>query len=566
MKKVLLVVLMIALLSQQTASSFVPPPAASWLFNRSIASIMREVAKRRGIAAADPRIAATEAAMSSELTALNVAGTGVGIGLSVLGAPVWLTILAGLGIVAGGSAIVAYLGKDKIRISADERDRVRIQVPRDQQPGVEKASYPGLSGSGFEDHWSVAAANAGFRVYRRRGCMPGPCARFPLESDSIGTYQGENISVHFAGMSDVVRFIRFMSDRFDGENAFTAVRFQPAFDVDGNLVQIAFEVTRNIVENKCRPCKLGKPGKPDKPDGSLCYEMLGVPVKPDEAWCPEQVRRTETEVLGQYDLRWPGGSFFALQSVYEREQPSTAQNWYDSLERAYVGIPKNIHGARIGSETLAKVADSAWRRAASRPDYEGLPYSATDPVTTADVDPWAKANPEAVPLIEDLFRPANRPRERKVIIRETIKPETQTGTETETKVDPTTGPKTETDTKTKPESQLTKDVNVVNRPTVDIGSPVKVDLGTAPQVATPTLEDPPTAAMILDPILKLAPGFKDWKTPKYKAQCPRPSFELFNKRIRMDAMCDLAEKYRPMITAIMLAVFVLIAAAIVLAA
>ncbi|EON11995.1 hypothetical protein C266_17506 [Pandoraea sp. SD6-2] len=558
MKRALLVILMIALLSQQTASSFVPPAAGNWLFNRSIASIMREVAKRRGVAASDPRLAATEAAMSSQLTALNVAATGAGIGLTMLGAPVWLTVLAGLGIVAAGSAVVAYMQSDEptsgersIQIGQDGYGRVSVTVPSEQQTSVEQASYPGLIGSGFADYWGVAAVAAGFRVYRRSGCVPtAPCSRFPKGG---GMASFGDTAVDLSSLSEVKRFVMFMSHHFDGDRAFRTVELRPERDMDGNVLRVMVDYTIDVVDWQYLPCD---------------------PKAPNGPKCPTQSKKTINESRDIFAFgasgKWGGMRLGGVERLYEREYPSTAQNWYDSLERAYIGVPKDIQGARIGSETLAKIVDSAWRQAASRPDYEGLPYSTVDPVTTADVEPWAKANPEAVPRIEDLFRPASLPQERKVVIREKIKPETSTETETETVVEPTTDPgtgsKIRPDTKTPSDPQLVKDVNVINRPTVDVGNPVKVDLGTAPLVATPTLEEPPTAAMILDPILKMLPGFTDWKTPKYSAECPRPTFELFDKRIRMDAMCDLAEKYRPMITSIMLAVFVLIAATIVLAA
>ncbi len=555
-KRIFVLVAVVALLSQQTASSFVPPPATNWVFNRSVASILKEVAIRRGISPADPRIAATNAAISSNLTALNVASAGVGIGLTMLGAPVWLTVLAGLGVVGAGSAVVAYLGKDKIQIREDGYGRVSVKVPESQQSMIDETSYPGMRGAGFDEHWSVAAARAGFRVYRQDGCLPSqPCSRFPKGETLGAEFKGDYLTVDLTSLAAVVKFITFISGHFDGEWAMRNVTLRPEYDMDGRVVTVLADYTYNEVEVTEARCKLEDPLRP------MCETKKVTAVDASES----------TLFLGS-SRDWNRGRLWRVERLYQREQPSTAQNWYDSLERAYIGIPKDIHGAQIGSETLANVVDTAWRRAASRPDYEGVPYTVTSPVTSAEVDSWAKANPELVPRVEDLFRPAGRPGERTVVIQEVIKPQVETRIDQGTKVEPKTEPTTETKTETKtqpetqPETQLVKDVNVINRPTVDVGSPVKIDLGEAPRIETPTLETPPTPSMILKPILSLFPDIKKWTVPKYAAECPRPTFDLFGQRIRMDAMCDIAEKHRRTITTVMLAVFALMSLMIVLAA
>lgn len=559
-KKALLVLLMLALLSQQTASSFVPPPATNWLFNRSIASILKEVATRRGLPATDPRIAATNNAISSNLTALNVASAGVGIGLTMLGAPVWLTVLAGLGVAGAGSAVVAYLGKDKIQIGDDGYGRVSVKVPKSQQTKIDQTSYPGMTGSGFTDHWSVRAAQAGFRVYRDDGCLPSePCSRFPKGARNDAVFSGGKLIVALPSLATVASFITFMSSRFDGKSALRNVTLRPEQDMDGNVVKVHVDYTYDTIlveRQQCDPNdKTGADGQ-SIPKPGMC-EVEKVKAVNGSKWIFSFGGSGE----------WPG-RFWSVERLYEREQPSTAQNWYDSLERAYIGMPKDIQSAPVASETLAKVVDTAWRRAASRPGYEGVPYSVTRPVTSAEVDSWAKANPELVPRVEDLFRPAGKPGERTVVIQEVIKPRVETRTDRDTKVEPKSEPDTDTatDTKTPTETQLVKDVNVINRPTVDIGHPVKVDLGTAPMVEPPRLETPPTASTVLKPILSLFPDIKKWTVPKHAAECPRPTFDLFGQRIRMDAMCDIAEKHRRTITTVMFAVFVLIALMIVLAA
>lgn len=105
-----------------------------------------------------------------------------------------------------------------------------------------------------------------------------------------------------------------------------------------------------------------------------------------------------------------------------------------------------------------------------------------------------------------------------------------------------------------------------NRPSVQVTNAVRIDPGAVPTIAEPSLDSPPTPNAILAPILSLLPDFKGWRTPSHAATCPHPVFDVFPTRIRMDAMCDIAERHRKTIRTVMLAVFVLIAPTILLAA
>ncbi|WP_284160479.1 hypothetical protein [Burkholderia pseudomallei] len=90
--------------NQQAHAQALLAPIENFVINRAEAAIVTRIAIQRGFAANDPRIAATLAGMGKASTALNVVGTGAGAA-AFAGAPVWATILAGVGIVALGTAL-----------------------------------------------------------------------------------------------------------------------------------------------------------------------------------------------------------------------------------------------------------------------------------------------------------------------------------------------------------------------------------------------------------------------------------------------------------------------------
>lgn len=535
MKRLLVALLLFAMLAQQPA---IPQalPAANFVINRAIGGVISRIAAARGFAANDPRIIATNAAISSNLTALNVASTGVGVGLTMLGAPVWLTLLAGLGVVAGGAAVVAYFGDKKVEIGGDGSGRVFVATPPPKN-NEEKTAYPGINGAVKPGWLGAYALEAGFNVYRMEGCLATDlCSPFPLKAPT-GTYVAvDKTWIEIPTVADVERWLDLVGERIHG-GAHSNHKLREVFDLEGSFDHFEADFTSRV------------------------YDFVKVSCPRGECWEKQWVVTQYSNYVGE-----GYANVYGVGNLYQREHPTGETKWYGSLPQAYEALPKNVQEAQISNETMARVVDNAWRLTASQEGYQGLPYQLTQPVTEADVDAWIRARPNIFPSINDLFRPATLPGRRTVPISPSIEPMTKPDPSIDPRVDPKPDPKINPQASENVNVVNTPNVNVINRPTVDVGNPVKVDLGTAPQVATPTLAEPPTGAMILDPILKMLPGFSDWKTPKYAAECPRPTFELFSKRIRMDAMCDLAEKYRPMITSIMLAVFVLIAATIVLAA
>jgi hypothetical protein len=194
----------------------------------------------------------------------------------------------------------------------------------------------------------------------------------------------------------------------------------------------------------------------------------------------------------------------------------------DALE----ALPELQKGLVIPARTIADIADAVWRRAASQPGYNGVPYSLSDPVTEADVQADRAANPgRAVPRVGDLASPINT---------------------TNPLAEPSTSP--------------------VNDPVVNPSTQPQVNLGNDPVIGAPILEATPTAQQIIDPLAGLAPSLKSWVVPAHVADCPRPAFDLFGKHIIMDKQCAMFEDNRPTLYNAMLVAWALIALFIILSA
>ncbi len=186
-------------------------------------------------------------------------------------------------------------------------------------------------------------------------------------------------------------------------------------------------------------------------------------------------------------------------------------------------------------------------KAAAQPNYQGLPYSITQPVTAADVSGWTSTNPTGVPTIGDLLVPASNPGVSVVPISPTVTVSPA----------PTPTPSQQPDPNTNPGTGITN-VNVVNNP--------RIDMGADPMTPDPTMETTPTSWQILAPLTSLFPELRNFQTPAHSSECPKPTFQIFQKSIVMDSHCTIAEQFRPQITSVMLTVWILVSLFIVLSA
>lgn len=196
-----------------------------------------------------------------------------------------------------------------------------------------------------------------------------------------------------------------------------------------------------------------------------------------------------------------------------------------SVAAALATLSDSDKAKPLPDQVIADLADAAWRQAANQPGYNGVPYSLTDPVTQVDVATARAANP-AVPqaTVGDLAEP---------ILSSNPLGQTSPGTA------PATNP---------------------------AASSPQVNLGDDPGIGFPMLETIPTAQQIIDPLAGLAPSLKSWVVPAHMAECPKPTFDLFNKHIVMDQQCAVFEDHRATLYNAMLVAWALIALFIILSA
>jgi len=192
-------------------------------------------------------------------------------------------------------------------------------------------------------------------------------------------------------------------------------------------------------------------------------------------------------------------------------------------------IPQAVVTSQLSNETLAALANAQWRAASLQPNYPGLPYDASAPITPQEVANWRAANPSSVPTLNDFISPAVNPTTSKVDI-----------------VAPTTNP------------------NASNTATTG----TTVNLGTDPGITAPTLEAPPSD--LFKPIKDLMQPWLTWTVPDHSATCPTwqasPSIAGHVFSIDVSHHCTFAESYRSAISAAALACWVVIAAFIILSA
>jgi hypothetical protein len=206
-----------------------------------------------------------------------------------------------------------------------------------------------------------------------------------------------------------------------------------------------------------------------------------------------------------------------------------------SAQQAINNLPSSELVKPLNPAIIATIADKAWRDAAAQPGYNGIPYSATDPITTSEVDAWRQANPGSWPTVQDFVDP-------------------QPASNSPWKL-----PASPTATTQSPSAATTPSTNPAS------SNPLE-NLGPDPGIGSPSLEPTPTAQQILKPLLDLFPDFRNFVVPSHQGICPKPTFDVFDKQLVMDAQCTISEEHRDSLFSVMAAVWALTAVFIVLKA
>lgn len=199
---------------------------------------------------------------------------------------------------------------------------------------------------------------------------------------------------------------------------------------------------------------------------------------------------------------------------------------YD-LETAYQNLPQTAKDALMSPELLAELSNRFWKDASAQPDYKGLPFDTSNPISAADATTAQNSNPQTWPRTSDIIKPV-----------------------------PATA------------SDAIPNVNPNPNQTNPGSGGTVVDLGPDPGNPAPTLPDTPTN--IFKPISDSLQPFVSWTPPNHNGQCPTwsaaPSIAGHVFNIDLSSHCSIAEQYRSTIFAAALACWIVIAIFIILSA
>jgi hypothetical protein len=224
-------------------------------------------------------------------------------------------------------------------------------------------------------------------------------------------------------------------------------------------------------------------------------------------------------------------------------------------DEAVTAIPAQVAKQLLSPELMAASVNAAWKAATPASETGGLPWSASDPVTPAEVSDYYAKYPGTIPSVANWASVGTASVSGQVTVpigstyslgggsSGTLPSSggggtvTQPGGGTAPVTDPSpTAPTTPSDP-----------------------NAVKLDLGPIPNIGAPVLEDTPDAAKILDPGFSLMPDLKNFAVPAHAGVCPTAKFALYNKSYVMDAHCGLLEQNRSVIGAMMILIFTLVA-------
>jgi hypothetical protein len=520
-KKLFVVVLAFSMLAYEQRAYAQAAPVANFVVNRAIASAVQRVAIARGFAANDPRIAATLSGMGKSSTSLNVVSTVAGVGLAVAGAPVWLGIAASLGIVGVGYGIKAWVDNAsggqqlaEVKIASTPTGN-QLQVDAPVQP---LPTYQPVQVADTTPRWAQALMQGAplyrspYSCYSNEACYALPLP--PEQPHYRYTTQDAKIIVATTDVNQLGYWWTFLN----GNGTQTRTVWDPETGTEQTYTQ--------IFEYQSAQANVNSSGQ----------SQITVYVR---------------------DAR-TGGDAYGLPS-YDRVNTynNAGSNYgdigpknYPSLDQAVAALQQQIGTAKISPESLARLVDQIWQRAAQDPNYQGLPYSFADPVTQAELQPWAEQNPMAVPTVADMLAPASNPGTNEVPVSPTAYPGTNPAPGTDPVPSPGTG----------------SNVNVVNTPNVNVVNKISVDLGADPGIQSPDLEQSPEAWQIFDPVMQSVSSMFYFGVPNHPSECPKPSFDMFGKTILMDGHCNLLDSVKPTLFSVMGAVWVCIGVFIILAA
>jgi hypothetical protein len=224
---------------------------------------------------------------------------------------------------------------------------------------------------------------------------------------------------------------------------------------------------------------------------------------------------------------------------------------------AISAIPRSELSRPLSPEILVELANRAWLEASSQPGYDGVPFSASSPLTTLDVR-------TAVETSTGLSYPS---------VGDFTSPEPVSDTFPMPAPNPVTNPGgtpgSNPNPGTEPDGGLRPISHEEDDPADDgegeSDDPDEVE-ESVPDIPEPILEPIPTAAEILQPLRHFFPTLSGLDISAQAGACPRPSFDFGGYQFVLRSHCDLIEETHETITLSCLATFALASLLIVLRA
>jgi len=225
--------------------------------------------------------------------------------------------------------------------------------------------------------------------------------------------------------------------------------------------------------------------------------------------------------------------------------PASCQNLAAQVQTALQTLSQAINkistaqaAQKVNADTLAMIVNYLWAQAAAQPNYAGLPYSASQPVTAADVNNFASTSPDSMPTVGALVAPV---------------PSGSNG------FLPSTSPSP---------SVAVSPATSPNSPSAVTpgGSAAEINLGSDPGTPAPTLENTPAATDILAPLLSVMPDIRGYAVPSHSGVCPAPVIDVMFIHTTWNQHCTFIEQFRTQIYATFLAAWLILALVIVLTA
>ncbi|HDE1090925.1 hypothetical protein [Klebsiella pneumoniae] len=186
---------------------------------------------------------------------------------------------------------------------------------------------------------------------------------------------------------------------------------------------------------------------------------------------------------------------------YHSENPSPGESNDKDVGKF---ISDTLNSLKLDVDKLANVLNSLWMEAASKPDYEGLPFTSSNPVTANEIKAVA---PEVINLTQQEWIKPNQIHENS----------------------PVEIPVKETGSTTEPNEVFPE----------------------SPEPDYPYLEMP-SAMEILQPFNQFFPEYKNLRLPSRNATCPVWYIPFYGKEYKVDSHCPLLEDNRGVFKAIFL--------------